>query len=292
MKSFCFTYICFVLLVRAGSAGTVTYIYDGQDRVVSVQNGAALATYTYDAGGNLTGSALPGTVQFVGGERSTFEGVGSVTIAVERANGSDGPLSIGYATANSTATAPQDYLSTTGILNWADGETGQKSFNVSIIQDALVETPGEVMTISLSNPNPNGALAGSSYVLLKIYDQAIEIWRQLHFASPSNSGDGADLMDFDSDGLPNLLEYAFGLNPKSGISNQLPSGVFVDGKFALQFTQPAEVAGIVFGAEWSPTLLPGSWSPLPDLGSGALHYFSLPPEVRGSGFLRWKVTSH
>ena len=41
----------------------------------------------------------------------------------------------------------------------------------------------------------------------------LETWRQTHFGSPANTSNGADLFDFDGDGLVNLLEYAFGQNP-------------------------------------------------------------------------------
>ncbi|MCB1210823.1 MAG: hypothetical protein KDK97_15985 [Verrucomicrobiales bacterium] len=42
----------------------------------------------------------------------------------------------------------------------------------------------------------------------------IESWRQFYFASPANSGDGADDFDFDHDGLSNLLEAKLGTLPK------------------------------------------------------------------------------
>jgi len=41
----------------------------------------------------------------------------------------------------------------------------------------------------------------------------IESWRIFRFGSASNSGNAANLADPDRDGLPNLVEYAFGLNP-------------------------------------------------------------------------------
>ncbi|HRJ11239.1 MAG TPA: hypothetical protein PLP58_21840 [Prosthecobacter sp.] len=41
----------------------------------------------------------------------------------------------------------------------------------------------------------------------------IESWRQVHFGTTDNTGNAADLFDHDLDGLVNLLEYAFGLNP-------------------------------------------------------------------------------
>lgn len=43
---------------------------------------------------------------------------------------------------------------------------------------------------------------------------AAETWRQQWFSQTTNSGNAADHVDFDKDGLPNLLERAFGSNPR------------------------------------------------------------------------------
>ena len=43
----------------------------------------------------------------------------------------------------------------------------------------------------------------------------IESWRIFQFRSASNSGNAANLADPDRDGVPNLVEYAFGLDPFS-----------------------------------------------------------------------------
>lgn len=50
----------------------------------------------------------------------------------------------------------------------------------------------------------------------------IEQWRMLHFGSFANSGDGADGIDFDHDGLPNLLEYALDGNPRTPGTSERP----------------------------------------------------------------------
>ncbi|MBK8092248.1 MAG: hypothetical protein IPK32_09800 [Verrucomicrobiaceae bacterium] len=41
----------------------------------------------------------------------------------------------------------------------------------------------------------------------------LETWRQTHFGSTANSGNGADTFDFDGDGFTNAQEYAAGTNP-------------------------------------------------------------------------------
>jgi hypothetical protein len=68
---------------------------------------------------------------------------------VSRTGGSYGAASVNYATANGSATAGSDYTTTTGTLNWADSDTGDKHFDVPITDDALSEA-SETFTASLS----------------------------------------------------------------------------------------------------------------------------------------------
>jgi hypothetical protein len=52
----------------------------------------------------------------------------------------------------------------------------------------------------------------------------IEIWRNTNFGNPSDVGAGADGYSPAGDGVPNLIKYALGLNPKTkATSAQLPS---------------------------------------------------------------------
>jgi len=50
------------------------------------------------------------------------------------------------------------------------------------------------------------------------------------------------------------------------------------------------VTDITYGAEWSATLLPGSWIEVPDTGTGETHIFSVPAGADGKLFMRLKVT--
>lgn len=118
----------------------------------------------------------------------------------------------------------------------------------------------------------------------------IEGWRQTHFGNTANSGDGADLNDFDKDGLPNLVEYAFGFDPRQNSAGLLPAPQRSESNLLFDFTRPAGVSGILYGAEWSTTLLPGSWLPITDTGESPRHLFSIPIEGKPKLFMRLKVT--
>lgn len=51
----------------------------------------------------------------------------------------------------------------------------------------------------------------------------VQSWRVTHFGGPAATGDAADLADPDFDGVPNLLEYSLGGDPRSASSNPAPA---------------------------------------------------------------------
>lgn len=120
---------------------------------------------------------------------------------------------------------------------------------------------------------------------------AQEYWRQIHFDSPTNTGNGADAFDYDSDGILNLVEYAMGLNPKLNSAGQLPLGQIIGPNFVISFTQPDGVSGITCGAEWSTTMQSNDWHPVADIGSGNQHVFSVPMGSQTRLFMRLTITA-
>lgn len=118
---------------------------------------------------------------------------------------------------------------------------------------------------------------------------ALQQWRLVWFGYTANASSAADLNDFDRDGLVNLVEFAFGQDPSDPGSALLPAFEVAGNQLVLGFTQPAGVSGISYGAEWSPSLLPESWTPVPDTGSGATHRFSVEIDSYPRKYLRLKV---
>ena len=90
----------------------------------------------------------------------------------------------------------------------------------------------------------------------------LESWRLLHFGpGTGNSGEGANTSDFDRDGLVNLLEYAFGLDPREASPASLSIAAGEAGALDLRYTRSVAAlsAGAVFTAEWSDDPA-GPWS--------------------------------
>lgn len=113
----------------------------------------------------------------------------------------------------------------------------------------------------------------------------IDDWRQIHFG---NGAGGEDVDDIEKDGLPNLVEYAFGFDPKSSSAGLLPAPQLADGDLVIRFDQPAGVGGIRYGAEWSTSLLPGTWVPIADSGELPEHVFRV--SVAGKPRLYMRLT--
>src|SRR5262249_61071530 len=86
------------------------------------------------------------------------EGTLRATISVVREGNTAGQTTVKYATLGETAYEWQDFLSTSGQLTFAPGET-LKGFTVRILDDLLAE-PIEQLCLSLSDPT--GAILGDN----------------------------------------------------------------------------------------------------------------------------------
>jgi hypothetical protein len=98
------------------------------------------------------------------------EGAGSVTLTVSRHLGSTGAVAVQYNTSPGTATAGADFTTTVGTLNWAGGDTADKTIVVPIIQDALLEGT-ETFTVNLFGATGGATiLAAGTVATVRITD--------------------------------------------------------------------------------------------------------------------------
>lgn len=111
-------------------------------------------TVTVQGGGN---TPHPGTLGFSLANYAVNEGAGSATIAVQRAGGADGAVSVHYAATAGSATAGQDFTAVSGTLSWADQDAAAKTFTVPVINDTVVEST-ETVLLALSSPTGGAAL--------------------------------------------------------------------------------------------------------------------------------------
>lgn len=85
---------------------------------------------------------------------SAAEGDGTVTITVERLGDTSGAVSVNYATADGTATAPEHYAQTSGTLSWADGDDTPQSFDVPVVDNDEINEDRS-FSVTLSGPDPD-----------------------------------------------------------------------------------------------------------------------------------------
>jgi hypothetical protein len=141
-----------------------------------------------------------------------------------------------------------------------------------------------------------------------------ELWRQANFgADRSNPAISGDAVDGDSDGLPNLLEYALGSDPKTSEATVAPQVTIEDGKLKIAFNRNTAASDVVLivtaaddpGGAWNeiarstggaPFVITAAGATVSETGTGLLRavrssdiYFTTDP-AHPKRFLRLEVT--
>ncbi|HEY0549752.1 MAG TPA: Calx-beta domain-containing protein, partial [Verrucomicrobiae bacterium] len=163
---------------------------------------------------------LSGRLQFTASAYTNNENEVSAVITVTRTGGNLGVLSAQFTTLpGGTATAGADYATTNGILLWADGESGPKSFTVPLISDGVVEGDESVL-LRLSNPSQAGALGARTNAMLWIRDGdsygAISFNQSFYEAD--ENGSTPTLTVVRSGGSAGTVSVAFATSPLIAIS--------------------------------------------------------------------------
>lgn len=150
--------------VTADATGTATFT-----RTVTTPLPTADQVVTSTATTRLTGDTsevsaavainAPGTVGFSAATYSVNETDGTATVTVNRTGGSEGTVTVQYATSPGSATTPADFTATSGTLTFGPGVTSQ-SFNVPIVADTIPEGE-EAFTVNLTNAT-GGAVLGTA----------------------------------------------------------------------------------------------------------------------------------
>ncbi len=121
--------------------------------------GAAIASPS-SATVNITGDAVAavGNLQIAASTYTVAQSAGSLPITVNRTGGSNGAITVAYATANGTATAGTTYTATSGTLQWASGDASSKTITVPI-SNATPFSGTESFTVALSSPSGGAAVS-------------------------------------------------------------------------------------------------------------------------------------
>jgi hypothetical protein len=155
--------------VTTDATGTATFT-----RNVTAPLPAADQVLTSTATNRLTGDTsevsapvavdVPGQVGFAQPAYTVNEGE-SVTITVLRTGGSEGTVTVNYATENGSAVAPADYPPASGTLTFGPGVTSQ-NIVIPTVGDVLPEA-AETFNVRLSAPG-GGATLGTALTTVTI----------------------------------------------------------------------------------------------------------------------------
>src|SRR5262249_34267314 len=118
-----------------------------------------------------TPTPQPGTLQFSNATYAVNESGGTATITVTRTGGSDGSVTVHYATSDCTATAGSDYTAVSGTLTFAAGETS-KTFTVPILDDTPAEA-NDTVNLTPSSPTGGATLGSQATATLTIQDDDV-----------------------------------------------------------------------------------------------------------------------
>ena len=118
----------------------------------------------------ITENDLPKLGRFEWATPSTTvnENADAIELTVFRNNGSDGAVSVDYASTNISATAGTDYVAQTGTLHFANGEASQ-TITLTLINDSTFED-NESFFLQLSSPTDGAELGEMALITITIAD--------------------------------------------------------------------------------------------------------------------------
>ncbi len=111
----------------------------------------------------------PDTVQWSVSRYQVDEFADVANIRVTRRGTCEGSITVDYAMEDGTAAEHDDYIASTGTLTWEDGDCSEKTFTVTIKDDATSED-NETVKLNLLNPTGRAIIATPEPAVLTIMD--------------------------------------------------------------------------------------------------------------------------
>jgi CSLREA domain-containing protein len=172
------TYLGVLTTAATDASGDVSFVF----HPTALTSGQVVTATATDINGNTSefsacvtvagGSA--GQILFTSPGQSVQEDAGTAHVMVTRVGGTDGAISATFSTSDGTATAGSDYTAVQNYtISYADGESGTKTVDVPILDDALYEG-NETVNLSLSSTTvnrpagvaPNGASTNTTVLTI------------------------------------------------------------------------------------------------------------------------------
>jgi len=190
---------------------------------------------------------------------------------VTRAVASAAPLTVNCLITG-TSTSGVDY---TSLQDSVIIPSGSNTTRIIVTPLSDEEAEGDETVLLTLAPGGYYTVGMPGSATLTIADRPIDAWRASRFTPTeltdwSFSGDGADP---EGDGVVNLLEYAFGLEPKNPDNTGFPTVAQDNGCLALTYRQSKAAVDLNLAVEACGSLFPANWTtnglfelPATDLG--------------------------
>jgi hypothetical protein len=133
--------------------------------------------------------AVPGFFEFNSTFAKVNKDIGTATFAVKRFGGLNGAVSVNYASSNTSALAGTHYTASSGTLNWADGEGGEKLISVAITNSMNPQNPKQ-FRLTLSSPSSGTGIGTYNALSVLIEDPTAALnapWTQAVIGTLTNS---------------------------------------------------------------------------------------------------------
>jgi hypothetical protein len=227
-------------------------------------------------------------------ERGAVPGVFTIT----RGGDTTAALTVSYAITG-TATNGTDYTSIPATVTIPSGENSA-TVTVTPIPDTLAE--GDETVILTLSGDAAYSFGAQTSATVTIHDAPIDAWRFSKFtaAELADSSLSGDLADFEKDGIVNLFEYAFGLEPKIPDASGLPEVLIQPGgALAITYTHVKSAVDITCTVEVSNDLAtwysgPAYTAVVSTTDHGATESVKvgslLAPDPSGRQFMRVRIT--
>jgi hypothetical protein len=173
-----------------------------------------------------------------------------------------------------------------------------------LIGTATTTLPGSVSSFILDATSAGSPLSPSDSYILRVRPQVGTRWFgdsaplrvspvanttystwAASFSPALSSNPAVDSRDC---GIANGVLYAFGLDPQRATPASLPQPQIAGSTIGFNYTQPAAIIGVTYGAQWSTDL--SNWTDIPDTGSGSNHTFVVSKSGQSRMFLRHVIT--
>jgi hypothetical protein len=253
------------MLCACNAANLTTEIYNSSQAAGNrdrLANGTKFAVPTVADGLVFVGNSnsvsvfglLDGMFSFNSSAYTVQNGNGVATISVSRLGGTNGVAQVSYATvAGGTAVNGMDYTAASGTLVWASGQSGTKTFTITILSNSTVQS-NVTVNLSLSSPSSGSALGVPSAAVLTILQPPIAAWKLAYFgANANNAAVAGDSADPQQDGIVNLMAYAYAFSPLVNNSDPFTGGL-AHNQFQLHFPRNTSASDLTYNIQASPDL--------------------------------------